>query len=123
MRYSLKIPKPLTVSWTVSVDATPGGRSVPKKSEADPWKRTPEQCVADWLGCRLPKPVAVVSVSSSVRVRKRPQRHENPPPPFRIVKLADRRRRPGPVAEPARDRASRCSVAKNHFQLVMACGA
>ena len=64
----MMMAKASMVSWTVSVGATSGGRSVPKKSDADPWKRTPEQCVADWLRCPLPCPIAVIWVSITVEV-------------------------------------------------------
>ena len=59
---------PSTVNSTVSVGDTPGGRSLPKKSAADPWKRMPAQCVAGWFGWPFPWPVALASVPSTVEV-------------------------------------------------------
>jgi hypothetical protein len=47
LHYGLMMAKTSIVSSTVSVGANPDGRSAPKKSDAEPWKRTPEQCVVD----------------------------------------------------------------------------
>jgi len=47
MRYSWMTAKPSNPSWTVSVGDTPGGKSPPKKSDADPRKRSPVHSVTD----------------------------------------------------------------------------
>src|SRR5262249_6436250 len=67
--YRLMITSTVAVPVMMSVAATPGGRSSPKKSDAtvsgNGWKL---HAVVAWCGCAWPLPTAVVSPNSTVLV-------------------------------------------------------